>query len=201
MNTISKILVPIDFLPHSADSVRRALDIAQRYSAEVVLIHAYQPAEYPMSDGDVVYDERQLERVTEQVRARLDAVRREVDPIGRRRVSARVVQGMPARAIVEAASSEPFDLIVMGTHGRTGVARVFSGSIAEHVMRHAPCPVLTVKSLTVKSLTVKSPRAAQAHRLGEGSLAADASAARRWSTVLLGAPGVALARAFSKPWR
>jgi universal stress protein A len=197
MNTISRILVPIDFLPHSAEAVRRALDIAGRYSAEVVLLHAYQPAAYPMSVGDVVvYDERQLERVTAEVRARLDAVRREVDPLGGRHVSARVVQGMPGPAIVEAASSEPFDLIVMGTHGRTGVDRIVSGSVAEHVMRHAPCAVLTVKG----------PRAPQADRGGRARLAVvatngNANAARRWSTGLLAAPGVAIARAFSRPWR
>jgi universal stress protein A len=197
MNTISRILVPIDFLPHSAEAVRRALDIAGRYSAEVVLLHAYQSAAYPMSVGDVVvYDERQLERVTAGVRARLDAVRREVDPLGRRHVSARVVQGMPGPAIVEAASSEPYDLIVMGTHGRTGVDRIVSGSVAEHVMRHAPCAVLTVKR----------PRAAQAEHGGRARLAVvatngNANAARRWSTALLGAPGIAIARAFSRPWR
>jgi universal stress protein A len=197
MNTISRILVPIDFLPHSAEAVRRALDIARRYSAEIVLLHAYQPAAYPMSVGDVVvYDEPQLERMTARVRARLDAVRREVDPTGRGHVSARVVQGLPGPAIVEAASSEPFDLIVMGTHGRTGVDRIVSGSVAEHVMRHAPCAVLTVKR----------PRAAQADRGGRARLAVvatngNANVARRWSTAWLGAPGVAIARAFSRPWR
>jgi nucleotide-binding universal stress UspA family protein len=196
MTTISRILVPIDFLPHSAEAVRRALDIAHCYSAEVILLHVYQPAEYPLSDGDVVYDERQLERATRHLRARLDAVRREVDPVGRQRVSVRVLQGTPERAIVEAASSEPFDLIVMGTHGRTGVDRIVSGSIAERVMRHAPCAVLTVKS----------QRSTPARRIGSGTLSAnalsaDASVARRWSTSLLGAPGVAIARAFSRPWR
>lgn len=196
MTTISRILVPIDFLPHSAEAVRRALDIAHCYSAEVVLVHVYQPAEYPLAAGDVVYDEQQLEQATRHLRARLDAVRREVDPSGRRRVSTRVLQGAPERAIVEAANNEPFDLIVMGTHGRTGVDRIFSGSIAEHVMRHAACAVLTVKS----------PRSTPARRIGSGTLAAsalaaDAGAARRWSTALLGAPGVAIARAFSRPWR
>lgn len=192
MNTISRILVPIDFLPHSAEAVRRALDIARRFSAEVVLLHVYQPAEYPMSAGDVVYDERQLERVTQQVRDRLDAVCREVDPIGRLGVSTRVLQGTPEHAIVEAASSEPFDLIVMGTHGRTGVDRIVSGSIAEHVMRLAPCAVLTVKSR----------RPVHPHRVGENRrLAADENGARRWSTALFGAPGIAIARAFSRPWR
>jgi hypothetical protein len=84
----------------------------------------------------------------------------------------------------------------MGTHGRTGVDRIVSGSIAERVMRHAPCAVLTVKS----------QRSTPARRIGSGTLSAnalsaDASVARRWSTSLLGAPGVAIARAFSRPWR
>jgi universal stress protein A len=206
MTTISRILVPVDFLPHSAEAVRRALDIAVRYSAEVILLHVYQPGEYPISAGDIVYDERQLERATRHVRARLDAVCREVDPIGRRGVTTRVLQGTPERAIVEAASREPFDLIVMGTHGRTGVDRIVSGSIAEHVMRHAPCAVLTVKSprstpaRRIGSDTL-SANALSANALSANALAADAGAARRWSTVLLGAPGLAIARAFSRPWR
>jgi universal stress protein A len=191
MNTISRILVPVDFLPHSAAAVRRALDIADRYSAEVVLIHVYEPARYPIAAGDILYDERQLERMTQKVRARLEAVRRDVDPIGRRRVSTRVVQGTPERAIVQAASSEPFDLIVMGTHGRTGLGRFVSGSIAEQVMRRAPCAVHIVKV----------PRAAQRQPLGSDTLAAGESAARRWPTALFAAPGTAIARAFSKPWR
>lgn len=191
MNTISRILVPIDFLPHSAEAVRRALDIARHYAAEIVLLHVYQPAEYPMSPGDVSYDERQLELVTAKVRARLDAVRREVDPIGRRGVSARVLPGTPERVIVEAAVREPFDLIVMGTRGRTGVDRFISGSIAEQVMRRAPCAVLTVKTA----------REAPALPVANGALAVDEGAARRWSASLFGAPGLAIARAISRPWR
>jgi nucleotide-binding universal stress UspA family protein len=191
VDTISRILVPIDFLPHSAEAVRRALDIARHYSAEVVLLHVYQPAEYPLSPGDVVYDERQLELVTAKVRARLDAVRREVDPIGRRRVSTRVLPGIPEQVIVEAAEREAIDLIVMGTRGRTGVDRLIAGSIAEQVMRRAPCAVLTVKTA----------REAPAHLVARGALAAGDSAARRAPASFFGAPGLAIARAISRPWR
>lgn len=146
MHHIERILVPIDFLPHSADAVRRALDLAAKYDAEVTLLHVYEPAAYPLSAGDIVYDEDRLERASARVRARLDAVRRDIDPAGRRRVVVRVLQGAPARAIVEAASEGRVDLIVMGTHGRTGIDRFMSGSIAEDVMRRAPCPVLTIKA-------------------------------------------------------
>lgn len=146
MEPFSKILVPVDFLPHSADAVRRAMALAAQCSAEVVLLYAYEPGEYPATPGDVIYDAEQLERMTTDVRARLDAVRRDADPLGRRRITTRVVQGSPARAIIEAATRDPFDLIVMGTHGRTGIGRVVLGSVAEQVMRHAPCPVLTSKA-------------------------------------------------------
>jgi nucleotide-binding universal stress UspA family protein len=154
MSPFSKILVPVDFLPHSAEAVRRALDLATEH-AEVVLFYAYEPGEYPATPGAVLYDAAQLHSMSAKVRARLDAVRHEADPVGRRRISTRIVQGTPVRAIIEAATREPFDLIVMGTHGRTGVGRVVLGSIAEQVMRRAPCPVLTIKI----------PRAAAIERL------------------------------------
>jgi nucleotide-binding universal stress UspA family protein len=166
MKSFSKILVPIDFRPHSAEAVRRAVELADQYSAEVVLLHAYEPGEYPALPGDIVYDDQQLERMTERIRARLEAVRRDVDPVGRRRVTTRVLQGSPTRSIIEAAAKEPFDLIVMGTHGRTGVERFVLGSVAEEVTRRAPCAVLTVKV----------PR-----QPGTEHLAADRSARSRWS--------------------
>jgi universal stress protein A len=187
MTTVSKILVPLDFLPHSAEAVHRALDLASRYSAEVVLLHVYQPAEYPMLPGDIVYDEPRLEQIGVEARARIEAVRRDVDPLGRR-VTTRVVQGAPARVIVDLASSEPFDLIVMGTHGRTGMGRIVRGSIAEEVVRRAPCGVLTVKS----------PRSPVS-----GRFIGAPGVSRRPASVgsELGAPSLAIARAFSKPWR
>jgi nucleotide-binding universal stress UspA family protein len=146
MKPFAKILVPVDFLPHSAEAVRRAMDLAIQHSAEVVLLYAFEPGEYPATPGDVHYDAEQLHHLSAKVRARLDAVRRDADPLGRRRIVTRVVQGTPVEAIIEAVNKERFDLIVMGTHGRTGVGRVVLGSIAEQVMRRAPCPVLTIKA-------------------------------------------------------
>jgi nucleotide-binding universal stress UspA family protein len=188
MNTISRILVPLDFLPHSAEAVRRAMDLAAQSAAEVVLLHVHPPAEYPMLPGEVVYDEQQLERVTTNVRARLEAVRRDLDPLGRRHVSTRVLQGSPAAAIIETASNEPFDLIVMGTHGRTGLDRFMLGSVAEQVMRRAPCAVLTVKA----------PRPPVVGRLLRQPGATPRATA---FGSFLGAPGISIARAISKPWR
>jgi nucleotide-binding universal stress UspA family protein len=146
MKPFSRILVPVDFLPHSAEAVRRALDVASQPSAQVVLLHVYEPARYPAAPGDVVYDADQFVRMTIGIRARLEATRREVDPMGHHHITTVVLQGTPVDSIVELAARERFDLIVMGTHGRTGVGRVVLGSIAEKVMRRAPCAVLTVKS-------------------------------------------------------
>jgi nucleotide-binding universal stress UspA family protein len=171
MKPFSKILVPLDFLPHSAEAVRRALELAAQCSATVVLLYVYEAGEYPMAPGDIVYDAEQLDRMTAKVRARLEAVRRDVDPMGRQRVTTRVLQGNPARSIVDAATREPFDLIVMGTHGRTGVQRWVTGSVAEEVMRRAPCAVLTVKA----------PRESVVEHL-----AANPGAPSRWGLPFLG---------------
>jgi nucleotide-binding universal stress UspA family protein len=146
MKFFSKILVPVDFLPHSAEAVRRAMDLAVQHGAEVILLYAYQSGEYPVSPGDVVYDAEQLQHMTTKVRARLDAVRRDADPLGRRNINTRIAQGSPARAILDTATQEAVDLIVMGTHGRTGVGRAVLGSVAEQIVRRAPCPVLTIKA-------------------------------------------------------
>lgn len=164
MKPFAKILVPIDFLPHSAEAVRRATDLAIQHSAEVVLLHAYEPGEYPATPGAVIYDAEQLHHMSSKVRARLDAVRRDADPLGRQRISTRVVQGPPLRAIIEVVTREPFDLIVMGTHGRTGVGRVVLGSIAEQVTRRAPCPVLTIKAPRASAIERVTPEATPSSR-------------------------------------
>jgi nucleotide-binding universal stress UspA family protein len=146
MMPFSKLLVPIDFAAHSAEAVLRAVDLAKRYDAELLLVYVYEPAEYPVPDGHVVYTREQFQRVTAEVQKRLDAARLDAETAGAPRVSTRLLQGRAAQSIVELASDESFDLIVMGTHGRTGVDRWVMGSVAEKVLRGAPCAVLTVKT-------------------------------------------------------
>jgi universal stress protein A len=145
MTPFSKILVPIDFTPHSAAAVHRAIDVAGRYDAELLLLYVYEPADYPLPDGYVVFTPEQLDRVTTEIQKRLEAARKDAESAGARRVSSRLTQGSPAQVILDLARDERFDLIVMGTHGRTGVGRWVLGSVAEKVVRGAPCPVLTVK--------------------------------------------------------
>jgi nucleotide-binding universal stress UspA family protein len=146
MKPFSKILVPIDFTPHSAEAVQRALQIARDSNAAVVLVHFYEPTEHPLLSGSVAYIREQLERMSEPLQRRLEAARRDAQAQSGCDVSCRLLYGGASAGIVGVASEENFDLIVMGTHGRTGVSRWMLGSVAEKVVRGAACGVLTVKA-------------------------------------------------------
>lgn len=146
MTPFSKILVPIDFTPQSAEAVRRAVELASHSRAEVVLVHFCDPIDYRLPADSIAYTSEQLDRMCQPLRQRLDAARRDAERLGAPRVSSRLLHGEPAAGIVGVAADEGFDLVVMGTHGRTGVSRWVMGSVAEKVVRGAPCAVLTVKA-------------------------------------------------------
>jgi nucleotide-binding universal stress UspA family protein len=146
MNAFEKILVPVDFTPHSADAVRMACDVALHYSASITLVHIHEPVDYALPEGYVLYTPDQLSRLTAEFETRLRGTQRDVEALGVSRVDTRLLQGSAAVEIAELAHSGNFDLIVMGTHGRTGLRHVLMGSVAERVLRTAPCPVLTVKA-------------------------------------------------------
>jgi nucleotide-binding universal stress UspA family protein len=146
MKQFQKILVPIDFAPHSAEAVRQAVDIAQHYSASITLVYVYEPADYALPEGYVLYTPEQISLMSTEFEARLRAARREVEELGVRRVDTRLLTGSAAAEIVAFAEDDGADLIVMGTHGRTGLKHMLMGSVAERVLRTAPCPVLTTKA-------------------------------------------------------
>jgi nucleotide-binding universal stress UspA family protein len=143
--TLSRILVPIDFSPSSQAALEYASFLAARLGATLEVLHVWQPAGYvgpdtlallPVSSGQAGWEEAR------------QSVRREVERAlprgGAAAVGVRVEAGEPADTILAAASSGA-DLVVMGTHGRTGLARLLLGSVAEAVVRRATCPVLTVR--------------------------------------------------------
>ena len=143
MKSFSKILVPIDFEPASARAVNVVMDLAQHSGAEVMLAHVYQPEIHPLVASGITYDAEHLPRMAAQVRARLEAVRR--DPRWSRPVHIHILQGATASVLVELAQREAVDLIVMGTRARSALERLISSSVSEQVARKAPCAVLTVK--------------------------------------------------------
>jgi universal stress protein A len=152
---ISRVLVPIDFSPSSRAALEYAAFVAGSVGASLEVVHVWEPPGYvgpdalallPVGSGVPGREQTQAEvqREVEGVRARA-AVRP-------RATSVRVEAGEPSDVILHLAGDGGADLIVMGTHGRTGLGRLLIGSVAEAVLRRSTCPVLTIRVPT------KAPR-------------------------------------------
>ncbi len=139
------VLVPIDFSECSDAALRRALDLASRLDGKVTLLNVIDTSPFLVTTQESYVDLMGLTReFRTKSQAALDDLATRADPEGRT-IAARVVhEGRAAQAIVDCAREMAFDLIVIGTHGRTGLSRFFLGSVAERVVRLAPCDVLVV---------------------------------------------------------
>lgn len=144
---IKRLLHATDFSAASRPAFRLAQELARAFKSELVLCHVYQRPT-PLMAGDVPAPPRLLDDMWAADRKaalrRLDALIRAARGAGVR-ASPLLVEGPPAAAIVRAASRKRADLLILGTHGRTGVRRMLIGSVAERVVRTASCPVLTVR--------------------------------------------------------
>jgi nucleotide-binding universal stress UspA family protein len=141
---LKKILCPVDFSAGSRRAMRLAVRQAKLADAELVLAHAwYLP---PMAySGELVYPADAVQVMIEDEERALKAAVDEATALGAPRVTSRFLSGVPWDQLVEVLRGDPaFELVVMGTHGRSGLSRFVLGSVAEKVVRHAPCPVLTV---------------------------------------------------------
>lgn len=141
---VQRILVPIDFSEHAEPVIDWAAHLAEEHGSEVVLLHAYHvPVEFQQAEGaylpaefwTAVQDDsrRSLERYGDRLRARgipVQEVTRE---------------GYPATVIEDEVERQSADLVVIGSHGRSGLRHLLLGSIAERVVQKVRCPVLTVK--------------------------------------------------------
>jgi len=148
MSTIAlrRILIPTDFSESSAVALRYGLALAERFDADVHLLHAVQnPFDQPWAAEVYSVSQAEFEKTARaesdtQLAGLLAAAGRPAD-----RISCSTTVGAPFLAIVTYAKAHDVDLIVMGTHGRGAVAHLLIGSVAENVVRKAPCPVLTVR--------------------------------------------------------
>lgn len=129
MTTLSKILVPTDFSSNSSSAINYACDLAQDANSELHLLYVSQGS---LSD---LAREKQLQRLAHLLDARTELNLNTVKYVS---------TGRPDRGIVEYAREHGIDLVVMGTHGRTGLAHLALGSVAENVVRLAPCPVVVL---------------------------------------------------------
>jgi nucleotide-binding universal stress UspA family protein len=147
--TFNKILAPTDFSEDSKLALTYAVTLAQKFSSEIIVVHVDQPlAPVMVSELNPGLDVSTMNRIAEE--GRLLALK-ELDATTARlresevKVRSLMRVGAPFLEIIHAAQSEGTDLIVMGTHGRSGLAHVLMGSVAERVVNKAPCPVLTVR--------------------------------------------------------
>lgn len=142
---IRKILVPIDFSPNADHAMAWAIDLARRYDASLVVTHVVQPVAWPASpDGLMVTPADLFATTRRELGTSLDRSRESIEATGIH-AEAVLIEGSPAPEIAELARRAGVDLIVTGTHGRTGIKHALLGSVAEKVLRTAPCPVLTVR--------------------------------------------------------
>ena len=147
----SRILVPTDFSPPSDAALEYARILAAKFGSTLRILHVIDD---PSASSDFVGDG--FAPSTEEIRIGLLAHARKrlgqlMNLVDRSRYHAHAdaVLGTPAEAIIDFASATGTSLIVMGTHGRTGLAHLLMGSVAEQVVRTAPCPVLTVRQVAV----------------------------------------------------
>ena len=145
MKPITKILVPVDFSAHSHEAVRFAADLSRRYEAPLELLHVLQLLTYALPEGYVVPTPQQFGEITAGLQQQLSAAENEATQAGAIAAHSTLLQGSVVSEIQRLAKEGGYDLIVMGTHGRTGLRHMLIGSVAENVVRTAPCPVLTVR--------------------------------------------------------
>jgi universal stress protein A len=146
MPEIRRILVPTDFSPHSNEATAWAADLAGRYGASIMLVHVYQPVSMILPEGFVLKSADEIATLLHSLDSALAEARAQLARIAPGvAIDSALLQGSPFAEIVRHAREGGYDLIVIGTHGRTGLRHALLGSVAEKVVRKAPCPVLTVR--------------------------------------------------------
>lgn len=136
---VKNILCPIDFSLNASSVIELASTLARQNDAELHLVHVY---EAPHSHSEGSFGGYVPQAGLEAEKAKLEAIVPNLNPIQFRR---EFLQGAAADALLHYADQNAIDLIVVGTHGRTGVRRLLMGSVSETLLRKAVCPVITVK--------------------------------------------------------
>lgn len=139
---IARVLLATDLSTASARATDEALELATRLGASLLIVSVIDPGQLRLPSGP--FSQR-----VDQVRAERETAAQKLVDRGRRlgmRVDFLIWEGEPGESIVAAAEAEGADLIVVGSHGRGAVGRFLIGSVSDHVVRNAPCPVLVVRS-------------------------------------------------------
>jgi nucleotide-binding universal stress UspA family protein len=145
MSEWKKIGCAVDFADPARVALEEAVEQARRTGAELVLVHVHVPP--PTNVADVIISPAEITRMAaDETERTLAGWRADAERLLGRAVSATVLIGDPAGEVVRWAHDHGPDLLVLGTHGRTGIRRFILGSVAERVLREAPCPVLVARA-------------------------------------------------------
>lgn len=139
-----KICCPVDFADPSRAAMEEAATLASHFKADLVLVHVI-PSSAGVSGGELVAPQQLSDTVSKRSAELLARWRSDAEGLAGCPTRSVMLSGDAASEIVQHAIREGYDLLVLGTHGRTGIARLFLGSVAERVARRAPCPVLFVR--------------------------------------------------------
>lgn len=144
MTTFNKLLCAIDFSEGSDVALRAAVRLATRFDAELVIAHALYT---PVFTDDMPYPTAVIQQLRDQAVRGLESATREAAELGAKRVSSLLLNGMPWAEVIEHSRVDRnIDLVVVGTHGRTGIKRFLLGSVAERIVRNASCSVIALHS-------------------------------------------------------
>lgn len=145
MEMIKKILVPIDFSDFSKNALRYAIQFAENFQAKVYIVYVIEPMVYPsdFSLGQVAIPNVEYD-MQDRAKSELDnLIKNEITTSLETEIIIRA--GKPFVEIIDVAAEKDIDLIIIATHGLTGVEHLLFGSTAEKVVRKAPCPVLSIR--------------------------------------------------------
>lgn len=147
MGTWNELLCAVDFSEPSRLAMLDACDLAKRSGARLTLVHVFDPpvGALPGTEFVVPASPELVETITEELERKLETWRVEAERITGGPVAARVLPGAPGEQIPRLAREERFDLVVLATHGRHGLKRLLMGSVAERIVRDAPCSVLVAR--------------------------------------------------------
>lgn len=142
--TAQHILVPLDFSPYADQALEYAIELGQKLQARLTLLHVIHLTPLTMGDSVTAFPGTFLEEIETDAEQLMNASLGRLHHGGLSGETV-IVHGVPFQAIIETAESRDVDLIIMGTHGRTGLTHVLMGSVSEKVVRLAPCPVLVTR--------------------------------------------------------
>ena len=144
---VQHMLVPVDFSPYAEQAVEYAIGLAQKLQARLTLLHVVDTTPLGVVEGAAMLPPSYWQALDMDLAQRLEEPLTRVQNRGLHGETV-IVHGTPFQTIIETARDKGVDLIVMGTHGRTGLTHVLLGSVAEKVVRLAPCPVLVTRGTT-----------------------------------------------------